>query len=75
MRAASSVVQMSDELRTVQLPASLCEKAEARFGNRFSDVQHLLTFVLQELLRDDAATMDQAEQRIIEERLKDLGYI
>jgi hypothetical protein len=27
------------------------------------------------LLRDDAAQMDQSEQRIIEQRLKDLGYI
>jgi hypothetical protein len=38
-------------------------------------LEQFLTFVLQELLRDDAAQMDQAEQRIIEERLKDLGYI
>jgi len=26
-------------------------------------------------LRDDVAQMDQAEQRLIEERLRDLGYI
>jgi len=38
-------------------------------------LEQFLTFVLQELLRDDVAQMDQAEQRIIEERLKDLGYI
>jgi hypothetical protein len=28
-----------------------------------------------ELLRDDATTMDLGEQKIIEERLKGLGYI
>jgi hypothetical protein len=65
----------SDELRELRLPAELCKSAEQRFGARFGGLEQFLTFVLQELLRDDAAQMDQAEQRIIEERLKDLGYI
>ena len=38
-------------------------------------LEELLVFVLRELLRDQAKEMDQAEQRIIEQRLKDLGYI
>ena len=38
-------------------------------------LEELLVFVLRELLRDQAAQMDQAEQRVIEQRLKDLGYI
>lgn len=63
------------ELRQLQLPSSLCERAEQKFGARFGSLEELLTFVLQELLRDDAAQMDEAEQRIIEERLRDLGYI
>jgi hypothetical protein len=66
---------MSNGMREVQLPAELCKNAEWRFGARFGNLEQFLTFVLQELLRDDAAQMDQAEQRIIEERLKDLGYI
>jgi hypothetical protein len=66
---------MSNGMREVQLPAELCKTAEERFGARFGSLEQFLTFVLQELLRDDAAQMDQAEQRIIEERLKDLGYI
>jgi hypothetical protein len=66
---------MSNSMREVQLPAELCLTAEERYGARFGNVEQLLTFVLQELLRDDAAQMDQAEQRIIEERLKDLGYL
>jgi hypothetical protein len=66
---------MSNGMREVQLPAELCKTAEERFGARFGSLEQFLTFVLQELLRDDAAQMDQAEQRIIEERLKDLGYL
>ncbi len=66
---------MSSELREVRLPAELCNEAERHFAGRFADVEQLLTFLLSELLRDDAAKMDQAEQRILEERLRDLGYI
>lgn len=66
---------MANGMRDVQLPAELCRRAEEQFGARFGSVEQFLTFVLQELLRDDAMRMDQAELRIIEERLKDLGYI
>jgi hypothetical protein len=66
---------MSDDARSVKLPAVLCEAAEKKFGARFGTIEEFLTFVLQELVRDDAAQMDQDEQRIVEERLKDLGYV
>ena len=66
---------MSSELRDIRLPAELCNDAEKLFAARFSSVEELLVFVLQELLRDQATQMDQAEQRVIEQRLKDLGYI
>ncbi len=66
---------MSDNLREVRLPAQLCNDAERRFAARFGNLEQLLTFVLGELLRDDAVKMDQTEQRIIEERLRDLGYL
>jgi hypothetical protein len=66
---------MSSDLRDVRLPVQLCNEAEQRFAARFGNLEELLTFLLRELLRDDAAQMDQAEQRIIEERLHDLGYI
>jgi hypothetical protein len=65
----------SNEMRGVRLPAQLCHDAEQQFAGRFSSVEELLVFVLQELLRDQATQMDQAEQRVIEQRLKDLGYI
>ncbi|MGH9504269.1 MAG: hypothetical protein ACRD20_15580 [Terriglobales bacterium] len=66
---------MSDIVREVHLPAELCDQAEQRFAERFGNLEQFLTFLLREMLRDDAAQMDQAEQRIIEERLRDLGYI
>jgi len=61
--------------REVKLPADLCQKVEQLYGRQFGTLEQFLTFVLQELTRDDAAQADQAEQRILEERLKDLGYI
>jgi hypothetical protein len=72
---SKTTVPATSELRSLQLPSTLCERAEQRFGARFGSVEQLFTFVLQELLRDDAAQMDQSEQRIIEQRLRDLGYM
>ena len=66
---------MMDGARDVRLPAGLCQAAEQRYGGRFGSLEEFLVYVLKELTRDDAAQMDQAEQRVIEERLKDLGYI
>jgi hypothetical protein len=34
-----------------------------------------LIFALSEFSRDDAAQMDEAERRVIEQRLRDLGYV
>lgn len=61
--------------RQIHLPADLCAAAEKKFGEKFGTLEQFLTFVLVELLRDDDACMDEAEQRIIEQRLKDLGYM
>ncbi len=66
---------MSENVREVRLDGELCRVAEERFRSRFASVEELLTFVLQELLRDDAAKMNRDELRMIEERLKGLGYI
>ena len=63
------------ETREVRLPAELCDQAEKHFSGRFGSLEELLTFVLRELLREDAAKADEAEQKIVEERLRDLGYI
>jgi hypothetical protein len=66
---------MPEGMRDLRLSSDLCLRAEQMYGKRFGSVEQFLTYVLEELLRDDSAKMDQEEQRIIEERLKDLGYI
>jgi hypothetical protein len=66
---------MSSDVREVRLPAELCNDAERRFAARFGSLEELLVHVLQELLRDKAAQMDEGERQVIEQRLKDLGYI
>ena len=65
----------SDGMVEVHLPAELCKSALERFGSRFDSIDALLTFILQEVLFSDAVKMDEAEQRMLEARLKDLGYM
>jgi hypothetical protein len=38
-------------------------------------LESLLEFVLRELTENDAEVLDQTEQKILERRLRDLGYI
>ena len=66
---------MPAEFRELRLPEDLCQEAERQYGERFGSLEQFLTRVLQQLLREDAKKMDQAEQAVIAERLKDLGYI
>ena len=63
------------ETREVRLAADLCLAAEKKFGETFGSVEDLLTFILRDLLRDDSARFDQAEAKLIEDRLRDLGYL
>lgn len=62
-------------MRSVNLPADLCVQAEQRFASKFANLEQLLEFVLRDLLRDDAAVADEQEQRLVEQRLRDLGYL
>jgi hypothetical protein len=66
---------MAETIREVRLPAELCQAAEQRYGTQFGSLEYFLEYVLQNLVRDDAAQMDRSEQHLIEERLKNLGYI
>ena len=66
---------MSSEFREVHLPEDLCAAAEARYARQFESVGDLLACVLRELLRDDAAQLNAEEERIVEQRLRDLGYV
>ena len=61
--------------REVRLPADLCAAIENKFGQQFGSVDEFLEFVLRELLRDEASQLDEQEQRIVEERLRELGYL
>ena len=66
---------MTEEMREVRLPADLCAAAEKRFDKTFSNVEELLTAVLRDLATDDVSALDQAEQRLVEQRLRELGYL
>jgi len=63
------------ETRDVRLPAELCAAIEQKFAQTFGSLEELLIFVLRDLSRDDAAQFDQNEQKMVEERLRDLGYL
>jgi hypothetical protein len=64
-----------NETRSVVLPADLCAEVESRFVHKFANVEELLIFLMNDLLRDEATKADEAEQRLIEERLRELGYL
>jgi Arc/MetJ-type ribon-helix-helix transcriptional regulator len=61
--------------RNIAVPEELCRRAEEKFADRFSSTDELIVFLLRELLRNDALKMDEQEQKIIEERLRGLGYV
>ncbi len=61
--------------RDVRLPEDLCALAEKRFGQTFGSLEELLTFILRDLTCDEASQHDQMEERVIEERLRELGYL
>ena len=63
------------EMWEVRLPADVCTAAEKKFAGTFSSVDELLLFMLRDLLQDEAARLDQAEQGLVEQRLRDLGYL
>jgi len=62
--------------RELRLPGHLCEAAEQLIkGTRFKTVEELLSFVLQELTSRNSAQSEAEERKVIEERLRDLGYL
>jgi hypothetical protein len=66
----------SNPQRDLRLPASLCEAVERLIrGTRFKTVEEFLSFVLQELTSRDSTPLDEQERKVIEERLRDLGYL
>jgi hypothetical protein len=63
------------EMRTINLPAALCSRTEQKFGEPFGSLEQLLEYILGELLRDDAVQLDERERDLIEQRLRELGYL
>jgi hypothetical protein len=61
--------------RHISLPEELCASAEQQFSARFGSVESFLEFVLRELVRTDAEALDKSEQAVLEQRLRDLGYM
>jgi len=63
------------QYRSLQVPEELCQRAEEWIDGRFENLEALVCFTLQELLRTDARKLDHHEEEMIQQRLKDLGYI
>lgn len=63
------------EMRDVQLPADLCAGVEKKFGHVFNNLEELLVFVLRDLSREEGSSADHAEERLVEQRLRELGYL
>lgn len=62
--------------RDLQLPAELCEAVEKQIqGTKFATLEEFLTFVLRELTSQSGRQLEEQERKVIEERLRDLGYL
>jgi Arc/MetJ-type ribon-helix-helix transcriptional regulator len=62
--------------RDLRLPARVCEDAEKLIqGTRFSSLEEFVTFLLRELTANKSAQLDARERKVIEDRLRDLGYL
>lgn len=64
-----------NQYRSVRLPEELCERAEDWLKGRFESLEALLTFALQEIINDDGRKLDQQEEEMVQQRLRDLGYL
>jgi hypothetical protein len=63
------------EYRTIRLPEDLCVDAEKSVGRRFESLEALVGFLLREIVKNDASKLDRAEEQMLQERLRDLGYL
>jgi hypothetical protein len=66
---------LANQLRTVQLREELCVRAETWLKGRFDSLEGLLSFLLEEIIKEEGAKLDQREEEIVQQRLRDLGYI
>jgi hypothetical protein len=66
---------MPESLREIRLPTDLCALAEKKYGGQFATLEELIIYILRSLVSEEAKEMDEAEARMIEERLRELGYL
>ena len=72
---ATEINPLADQYRSVRLPEELCQQADAWLKGRFENLDALLAFLLQEVIKDEGAKLDQQEEEMVQQRLRDLGYI
>lgn len=61
--------------RTLRLPEELCEEAEGWMKGRFESLEALIAFALREIIQDEGSKLDQQEEEMVQQRLRDLGYM
>ena len=64
-----------NQYRSIRVPEELCQEAENWIKGRFENLEALITFALQELVKADSSRLDRQEEDMIQQRLRDLGYI
>ncbi len=63
------------EFRDIRLPEGLCADTEKWLEGKFDSLESFLVVLLQEITKNDGRKFDEAEQQLVEQRLKDLGYM
>lgn len=71
---------MNEEYGEVRIPMRLIEEIEGRIGaTEFESVEEYVTFVLEEVVRDedceDEEVFSEEDEVKVKERLKALGYL
>ncbi len=66
---------MNGQVRTVQLPEEVCADAEKWLAGRFDSLECLISFLLREIVKDEGGKLDRREEKIVQQRLRDLGYL
>ena len=70
---------MSEEYGEIKVPKRLIEAIEERVGEtEFESIEEYVTFVLEEILRDEEETEEifsEEDEAKVKERLRALGYL
>ena len=62
--------------RSVDLPEELCKALESEFiSTELPTLRDIVLYVLDRVAARDVAALDVEEERLVEQRLRDLGYL